>query len=371
MTSASSFSVTANVVEIPGRGCKPAEVVVADGRITAIKPVDSQADNLFVARLHRRPRPRRELDARAQRVRPQGGGARHGGDGQRSARDRQRAGRGGRPLHARQRRAGAVQVLLRRPVLCAGDDVRNGRRGDHRGRSRAAARRSADSLPQRDDELPRNPPRRSRAAWRRCKAAHDRGKRGRRPRAGTPRRGGGPDTSRPASPPTTSASPRKRPSTSWRPAARSRSAKARPRGISTHSTRCSASSPARQCSAATTNTRTNCVLGHINLLVRRAVERGIDVYDALRAACLVPIEHYGLDVGQLRVGDPADFIEVDSLEAFNVLRTWIDGQLVAEGGSDQNSASRRAGRQQVRAQEADRRARSPFPRRPTTPRSCR
>jgi adenine deaminase len=75
------------------------------------------------------------------------------------------------------------------------------------------------------------------------------------------------------------------------------------------------------------------VVGHINLLVRRAVERGIDVYDTLRAACLVPIEHYGLAVGQLRVGDPADFIEVDSLMEFNVLRTWIDGQLVAENGA--------------------------------------
>ena len=72
--------------------------------------------------------------------------------------------------------------------------------------------------------------------------------------------------------------------------------------------------------------------GHINVLVRRAVERGIDVYDALRAACITPVEHYKLDVGQLRVGDPADFIEVDSLKEFNVLRTWIDGQLVAENG---------------------------------------
>lgn len=72
--------------------------------------------------------------------------------------------------------------------------------------------------------------------------------------------------------------------------------------------------------------------GHINTLVRRAVERGIDMYDALRAACVTPIEHYGLDVGQLRVGDPADFIEVDSLTDFNVLRTWIAGQLVAGSG---------------------------------------
>jgi adenine deaminase len=72
--------------------------------------------------------------------------------------------------------------------------------------------------------------------------------------------------------------------------------------------------------------------GHINALVRRAVERGIDVFDALRAACINPVEHYGLDVGQLQVGDPADFIEVDSLTDFNVRRTWIDGALVAENG---------------------------------------
>ena len=73
--------------------------------------------------------------------------------------------------------------------------------------------------------------------------------------------------------------------------------------------------------------------GHINTLVRRATERGIDLYDALRAACIVPVEHYHLDVGQLRVGDPADFIEVDSLTELNVLRTWIDGRLVADGGT--------------------------------------
>ena len=74
------------------------------------------------------------------------------------------------------------------------------------------------------------------------------------------------------------------------------------------------------------------LVSHINALVRRAVERGIDVFDALQAACINPVVHYGLNVGQLRVGDPADFIEVDSLTAFNVRRTWIDGELVAEQG---------------------------------------
>ena len=72
--------------------------------------------------------------------------------------------------------------------------------------------------------------------------------------------------------------------------------------------------------------------GHINGLVRRAVEGGIDCFDALQAACINPISHYQLNVGQLRVGDPADFIEVESLETFDVLRTWINGALVAEHG---------------------------------------
>ena len=75
------------------------------------------------------------------------------------------------------------------------------------------------------------------------------------------------------------------------------------------------------------------LLGHINLLVRRAVATGIDVFNALQAACLNPIEHYKLGVGQLRVGDPADFIEINSLTEFEVLRTWIDGELVAENGA--------------------------------------
>ena len=72
--------------------------------------------------------------------------------------------------------------------------------------------------------------------------------------------------------------------------------------------------------------------GHINVLVRRAVEQGIELFDVLQAACINPIDHYSLHVGRMRVGDPADFIEVDSLKSFHVLRSWIDGNLVAEKG---------------------------------------
>jgi adenine deaminase len=74
------------------------------------------------------------------------------------------------------------------------------------------------------------------------------------------------------------------------------------------------------------------VEGHIDLLVRRAIDRGIDPMDALRCASANPVLHYGLNVGLLRPGDPADFIEVDDLRSLNVLRTVIDGRVVAERG---------------------------------------
>ncbi len=73
-------------------------------------------------------------------------------------------------------------------------------------------------------------------------------------------------------------------------------------------------------------------VGHINLLLRRAVAVGADAFDALRVACQTPVEHYALPIGLLRIGDPADFVEIDSLSEFNVRRTWIDGELVAENG---------------------------------------
>src|SRR4249919_3170413 len=71
------------------------------------------------------------------------------------------------------------------------------------------------------------------------------------------------------------------------------------------------------------------VLGHINQLCARAVAKGINVYKVLKAACLNPVQHYNLDVGLLREGDPADFIVVKDLETFEVQKTFINGELVA------------------------------------------
>ncbi|WP_204345366.1 adenine deaminase [Psychroserpens algicola] len=74
------------------------------------------------------------------------------------------------------------------------------------------------------------------------------------------------------------------------------------------------------------------ILDHINKLCARAVAKGIDVFKILQAACINPVEHYNLDVGLLRVGDPADCIIVNDLKDFKVLQTYIDGELVSEDG---------------------------------------
>jgi adenine deaminase len=72
--------------------------------------------------------------------------------------------------------------------------------------------------------------------------------------------------------------------------------------------------------------------GHINELCVRAVAKGIDLFNILRAACVNPVLHYRMRSGLLRPGDPADFIIVEDLINFKVLKTYIDGILVAENG---------------------------------------
>jgi adenine deaminase len=72
--------------------------------------------------------------------------------------------------------------------------------------------------------------------------------------------------------------------------------------------------------------------GHINQLCARAVAHGVPLFNVLRAACLNPVEHYGLRCGLMRPGDPADLIRLHDLVSFKVMETWIDGQCVARDG---------------------------------------
>ena len=74
------------------------------------------------------------------------------------------------------------------------------------------------------------------------------------------------------------------------------------------------------------------LIGHINQLCERAVAKGMDIFKVLQVACVNPVNHYNLEVGLLQQGDAADFILVDNLKEFNVLETYINGELVAKNG---------------------------------------
>lgn len=74
------------------------------------------------------------------------------------------------------------------------------------------------------------------------------------------------------------------------------------------------------------------IKGHVNLLVKRAIQKGYKLMDVLRSASLNAVRHYHLDVGLLQEGDDADFIVIDNFQDFNVLQTYIKGRLVAENG---------------------------------------
>src|SRR4030095_4154361 len=84
------------------------------------------------------------------------------------------------------------------------------------------------------------------------------------------------------------------------------------------------------------------VSGHINQLCARAIAKGKNLFNVLKAACINPVLHYKPDIGILRPGDPADFILVKDLTNFEVSKTYINGKLVAENGKSLIKTSKAA-----------------------------
>ncbi len=71
---------------------------------------------------------------------------------------------------------------------------------------------------------------------------------------------------------------------------------------------------------------------HMNAMVKRALKDGFNLMDILQAVIVNPVKHYQLDVGLLQAGDAADLMVVDNLEEFNILKTYVNGNLIAENG---------------------------------------
>ena len=70
------------------------------------------------------------------------------------------------------------------------------------------------------------------------------------------------------------------------------------------------------------------VEGHMNILLQKIIEKGYDIFDAIRAMSINPGKHYGFKVGLIQKGDPADFCVVNNLKEFRILKTFIDGDKV-------------------------------------------
>lgn len=72
---------------------------------------------------------------------------------------------------------------------------------------------------------------------------------------------------------------------------------------------------------------------HINKIVSRLVNDGYDLFNVLRSCTVNPSEHYMLNTGLLKPGQPADFIVVDHYNTMNVIETWINGAKVYANGN--------------------------------------
>ncbi len=68
--------------------------------------------------------------------------------------------------------------------------------------------------------------------------------------------------------------------------------------------------------------------GEINKIVKKAIKQNHDIFNILKAGSINAINHYGLPVGKLEVNDPADFIIVNNLQDFEIIKTYIDGEEV-------------------------------------------
>lgn len=74
------------------------------------------------------------------------------------------------------------------------------------------------------------------------------------------------------------------------------------------------------------------VEGHIDLLIKKAMAHGYDLLTALQPCTINPARHYNLDVGMLQPGDPADLTIVNNPKDLTILKTYINGEIVAENG---------------------------------------
>lgn len=74
--------------------------------------------------------------------------------------------------------------------------------------------------------------------------------------------------------------------------------------------------------------------GHLDHIVRRAVEEGIDPVTAIQMVTINCAQCFQVDhdMGSITPGKCADMVLIDNMEDLQVTKVWIDGDMVAENG---------------------------------------
>ena len=73
------------------------------------------------------------------------------------------------------------------------------------------------------------------------------------------------------------------------------------------------------------------IQGHLNASIKKAVDLGVDVIKAIEMVTINPAAHYKLDAGAIVTGAKADFVVIDNVHDFNILKTYIAGECVFDG----------------------------------------
>ncbi len=74
------------------------------------------------------------------------------------------------------------------------------------------------------------------------------------------------------------------------------------------------------------------IKGHVDLMLKEAVDYGLDPIEAIKMVTLNPATHYNLNTGLIAPGKAADIVITDNLTDFNVKEVLIGGKVVAREG---------------------------------------
>ena len=73
------------------------------------------------------------------------------------------------------------------------------------------------------------------------------------------------------------------------------------------------------------------IKGHLNKSIEKAAGLGFDILRAINMVTINPARHYKLNCGAIVEGTRADYVIIDNLFDFNVLKTYVGGECVFDG----------------------------------------